>query len=148
MSVLKIKDKDGNWVGITSIKGDKGDPGDSPYDAAKKGGFIGTEERFNELLAMVSEIPILDESLDVFANDLADHIYESNPHNVTAAQIGAATTAQIAEECGRIDEIARRLSVGSVYLDSVTANYVFGELCDINRAFELIDARIKELEGK
>ncbi len=29
MSVLKIKDKDGNWVGIQTIKGDKGDPGDT-----------------------------------------------------------------------------------------------------------------------
>lgn len=28
MSVLKIKDENGNWIGITSIKGEKGDKGD------------------------------------------------------------------------------------------------------------------------
>lgn len=30
MSVLKIKDADGNWVGVTAIKGEKGLPGISP----------------------------------------------------------------------------------------------------------------------
>lgn len=30
MSVLKIKDGEGNWVGVTAIKGDKGDAGTSP----------------------------------------------------------------------------------------------------------------------
>lgn len=28
MSVLKIKDENGKWVGVTSIKGEKGDKGD------------------------------------------------------------------------------------------------------------------------
>lgn len=28
MSVLKMKDENGNWVGIPTIKGEKGDPGD------------------------------------------------------------------------------------------------------------------------
>lgn len=30
MSVLKVKDADGNWVGVTAIKGDRGDSGFSP----------------------------------------------------------------------------------------------------------------------
>ena len=34
MSVLKIKNKKGEWVGITSIKGEKGDPGDIASHAA------------------------------------------------------------------------------------------------------------------
>ena len=37
MSVLKIKDENGNWIGITSIKGEKGDKGD-------KGDVVSPEE--------------------------------------------------------------------------------------------------------
>lgn len=33
MSVLKIKDENGNWTGIQTIQGDKGDPGDSATHA-------------------------------------------------------------------------------------------------------------------
>lgn len=33
MSVLKIKDENGNWVGIQTVQGDKGEPGDSAAHA-------------------------------------------------------------------------------------------------------------------
>lgn len=33
MSVLKIKDENGNWTGIQTIQGDKGEPGDSASHA-------------------------------------------------------------------------------------------------------------------
>ncbi len=35
MSVLKIKDAQGNWVGVPSIKGDKGDKGDTGAQGPK-----------------------------------------------------------------------------------------------------------------
>lgn len=40
MSILKIKDENGKWAGITTIKGDKGDPGDTVAHAHRhaKGG--------------------------------------------------------------------------------------------------------------
>ena len=35
MSVLKIKDENGNWIGIQTIQGDKGEPGDSAAHAQR-----------------------------------------------------------------------------------------------------------------
>ena len=82
MSVLRIKDENGNWKGIESLKGDKGDKGDAgvgAYDSAVKGGYKGTEEELNEALAMIP-----------------DHTKnKSNPHGVTPAQIGAATVEAV-----------------------------------------------------
>ena len=45
--ILKIRDKDGNFVGIPSIKGDNGK---SAYEQAVEGGYKGTEEEFIQIL--------------------------------------------------------------------------------------------------
>ena len=84
-NILKIRDENGNFVGIPSIKGDNGK---SAYEQAVEGGFAGTEEEFMQILGNLG---------GVFALQLADtidaeeHISDkNNPHGVTVEQIGAA----------------------------------------------------------
>lgn len=77
MSVLRIKDENGNWVGITTIKGEKGDPGDTGEHA---------ETHFSGGID-----PILPEDIGAvpysrFREHLEDY---GNPHGVTPADIGA-----------------------------------------------------------
>lgn len=45
--ILKVKDKDRNWIDINVIKGEDGK---SAYEQAKEGGYTGTEEEFIALL--------------------------------------------------------------------------------------------------
>lgn len=82
MSVLKIKDENGNWIGITSIKGDKGDKGDvvSPEEIG-----AATAEDMENVKFQVGVL-----------NDDASRFYshansKDNPHGVTPAQIGAVS---------------------------------------------------------
>lgn len=93
MSVLKIKDENGNWKGIESLKGDKGDKGDAgegAYASAVKGGYKGTEDDLNEALANVVEMQVLIEELGEDASAFYAHeSNQNNPHGVTPAQIGA-----------------------------------------------------------
>ncbi len=97
MSVLKIKDENGNWIGITSIKGDEGDAGEGAYTSAVKGGYAGTEEELNAALAEVvqmqsdiataqNDIGMLQGDAQVFAAHTSN---TNNPHGVTPTQIGA-----------------------------------------------------------
>ena len=66
---LYLKDK------LVSGTGAQGSPGKSAYEAAKEGGYIGTEAEFNQILTSIPE-----------------HIAnKNNPHSVTAAQVGAYT---------------------------------------------------------
>lgn len=51
MAVLKIRDENGNFVPIPTIKGDKGDKGDTP----KKGVDYFTEEDKTEIVQSVTE---------------------------------------------------------------------------------------------
>lgn len=87
MSVLHIRDKNGNFIPIPSIRGDKGK---SAYEQAKEGGYNGTEADFIALLNNLPQIMInvtaLDENEDINEKHLINF---SNPHNVTAAQVGA-----------------------------------------------------------
>ena len=68
--VLKIKDKNGNFIPINAIRGEKGK---SAYEQAKDGGFNGTEEEF---------IATLFGAISHYSNS-------NNPHKVTAKQVGA-----------------------------------------------------------
>lgn len=83
-NVLKIRDENGNFVGIPAITGT---PGKSAYEQAVEGGYSGTEEEFIQTLATlagVSAVQLAD------ANDYEEHIEnKNNPHKVTAAQVGA-----------------------------------------------------------
>lgn len=83
-NVLKIRDENGNFIGIPAITGT---PGKSAYEQAVEGGYPGTEEEFIQTLATlagVSAIQLAD------ANDYEEHIEDKeNPHKVTAEQAGA-----------------------------------------------------------
>lgn len=83
--ILKIRDKDGNWVGIPSIKGENGK---SAYEQAVEGGYAGTEEEFIQTLGALGGVFAL-QLADT--NDTDEHISDkNNPHEVTVEQIGAA----------------------------------------------------------
>lgn len=72
-SVLKIRDKKtGKWIGINAIKGDNGK---SAYEQAVEGGYEGSEEEFNQMMA---------------GFPTESHTKRGdNPHGVTAEQVGA-----------------------------------------------------------
>lgn len=82
MSVLKIKDENGNWIGITSIKGDKGDKGDvvSPEEIG-----AATAE---DMAQAQYDIGMLQGDAQFFAAHTSN---TNNPHGVTPAQIGAVS---------------------------------------------------------
>jgi hypothetical protein len=89
MSILKIKDENGNFIDIPAIKGDAGK---SAYEQAVEGGFQGTEEEFIQVLASLSSAMQLQllELGDEAGEYLEQHIAnKSNPHGVTAEQIGS-----------------------------------------------------------
>lgn len=82
-NALKIRDKDGNFVGIPAISGADGK---SAYQYAVDGGFQGTEEDFMMLLGALGGNPAQVSVLD----DYEEHLgAKNNPHKVTAAQVGA-----------------------------------------------------------
>ncbi len=72
-SILKVKDKDGNWIDINVIKGEDGK---SAYEQAKEGGYTGTEVEFIALLAGLN------------SSDDAHYTDFNNPHKVTKEQVG------------------------------------------------------------
>ena len=89
MNVLKIKDENGNWIGIPSIKGEKGDKGDT-------GGFEAHAERH----AIGGDDPITPASIGAATSAEVNAIRsnaeshagnKSNPHGVTASQVGAVS---------------------------------------------------------
>lgn len=76
MSVLFIRDKDGNFQPIHLVRGA------GAYDLAKAGGYEGTEEEFVAVLNGVT------------VSETAGHISKTNnPHKVTAKQVGAIPEA-------------------------------------------------------
>lgn len=81
MPVLKLRDANGNIIPIVSIRGE------SAYEQAKAGGYMGTEEEFiaflNGLLAPVS----------VVSEEPSHYTDYNNPHQVTAEQVGALSEA-------------------------------------------------------
>lgn len=85
--VLYIRDKDGNFVPIPALKGDKGDPGESPYAVAQAYGYTGTEEELNKAVAELVETKELAKGVQSHMNSHSNN--KDNPHGVTAAQIGA-----------------------------------------------------------
>ena len=88
MPILRIRDKNGEFVHIPAIKGDDGK---SAYEQAVEGGFQGTEEEFVQLLASLStsmQLQLLE--LDEDQTYLEAHISnKNNPHGVTAQQVGS-----------------------------------------------------------
>lgn len=83
-SVLKIRDKDGNFISINAIKGEDGK---SAYELAVEGGYAGSEEDFMRALASLGGEYALQ---TVDTSDYDVHIAnKNNPHGVTAEQVGA-----------------------------------------------------------
>ena len=83
-SVLRIRDKDGNFISINAIKGEDGK---SAYELAVEGGYAGSEEQFMQALASLGGEYALQ---TVDTSDYDDHIAnKNNPHGVTAEQVGA-----------------------------------------------------------
>ena len=75
MSILYLRDKDGKFVPMRTIKGSDGK---SAYEQAVEGGYKGSEEAFIALLNGLT------------AEADADHYADfNNPHKVTAAQVGS-----------------------------------------------------------
>ena len=66
MSILKIRDKNGNVIEVPALKGNDGK---SAYEYAKDGGYTGTEAEF---IAKMSESIIPIESGGTGANNVAD----------------------------------------------------------------------------
>ena len=88
MPILQIRDKDGKFIPIPAIKGDNGK---SAYEQAKEGGFQGTEQEFIQLLSALStsmQLQLLE--LGDEQSYLEEHVAnKSNPHGVTAQQVGS-----------------------------------------------------------
>lgn len=55
MPALKLKDKDGNWIPLPTIKGVDGK---SAYEQAVAGGYKGTEAEFQKILATGPWLPV------------------------------------------------------------------------------------------
>ena len=94
MPILHIRDENGNFIPIPTIKGTDGK---SAYELAKEGGYQGTEEEFIQILGSLGGInaaQLVDEN-----GDYGDHLEnKSNPHNVTASQTGAIPEAYYASD--------------------------------------------------
>ncbi len=77
MPILQIRSKEGNFIPINSIKGDKGK---SAYEQAKEGGYKGSEKEFiavlngltfsEEITRAMSEIEQLRADIEFFENVL------------------------------------------------------------------------------
>lgn len=108
MPILHIRDENGNFVHIPALKGDDGK---SAYEQAVEGGFQGTEEEFVQLLASLStsmQLQLLE--LDEDQTYLEAHIAnKSNPHGVTAQQVGSLKTyysfAALNKELGKAFDV-------------------------------------------
>ena len=75
MSILYLRDQNGNFVPITTIQGKDGK---SAYEQAREGGYKGTLDEFTALLNGLT------------ASEDASHYADlSNPHKTTAQQVGA-----------------------------------------------------------
>lgn len=67
MSVLNIRDENGKFIPIPSIRGESGK---SAYEQAKEGGFIGTEQEFIAILnGLTSDARPLDDIVDEYSEN-------------------------------------------------------------------------------
>ena len=86
MSVLKTRDENGNWGGVPTIKGEKGEAGDQVAHAERhaKGG---TDEITPSSIGAATSEEV--EEIRASGNSHAEN--KNNPHGVTASQIGAVS---------------------------------------------------------
>lgn len=83
MPILRIRDENGNFIPINSIKGEDGK---SAYEQAKEGGYGGTEEEF------ITFLNGLLNPIEVVSEEPSHYTDYNNPHKVTAAQVGAVSS--------------------------------------------------------
>ena len=128
-----------NITGPKGDKGDKGDNGKSPYEAAKEGGYTGTETNFNQ--ALVS-LPYHNAR---HRPDGADPIIMQTGNysdgSVTAEKIANGAVSKVYEAEFKADKWS---AVGSVYVQDALvpglpdSNRIFGDVVfseDIDTAF-------------
>lgn len=113
MSVLKIRDENGNFIPIKTIQGE------SAYEQAKAGGYLGTEEEFIRALASLGGEYALQTINDGYDEHIDDR---NNPHKVNAKQVGA-----IPEEYYLSNDLNAELTQGGnkmtvCYYNSATLN--------------------------
>lgn len=104
MSILYLRDKNGNFVPMRTIKGSDGK---SAYEQAVEGGYKGSEESFIALLNGLT------------AEADADHYADfNNPHKTTASQVGALalTGGTLTGKTLYFDNGNARLSGGQDYM--------------------------------
>jgi hypothetical protein len=129
MPILHIRDKDGNFIPIDAIRGDRGK---SAYEQAKEGGFAGTEEEFVQILGSLGGINALQlaeldaETAELLAAHIAD---KNNPHNVLAEQTGAIskhypTSSDLNTELTKGDNT---VTICCYYGDSLNSPYKEGK---------------------
>ena len=130
-------------------QGRPGDAGKSAYEAAKEGGYTGTEAEFNEAMKLTPP-------------HLSDR---GNPHGVTAEQIGAAA-ANHTHTAGQISGLPTSLPASDVYPWAKQPNkpaYTAGEVgaapsghthddryyteAEVNNLLSAIKTRLTKLEG-
>lgn len=129
MPILHIRDKDGNFIPIDAIRGDRGK---SAYEQAKEGGYQGTEEEFVQILGSLGGINALQlaeldaETAELLAAHIAD---KNNPHNVLAEQTGAIskhypTSSDLNTELTKGDNT---VTICCYYGDSLNSPYKEGK---------------------
>lgn len=109
---LYVRNEQGEFVQLTVIKGDKGE---SAYEQAKKGGYTGTEEEF---IAMLNGLTASLSGVAPISVDAEHNTNYDNPHNVTAAQVGALaiTGGTLTGKTLYFDNGNARLSGGEDYM--------------------------------
>ena len=81
MSVLHIRDENGNFIPINALRGK------SAYEQAREGGYQGEEPEFLAALARINDV------YNVSTQNTEHNNSKNNPHGVTAQQVGALSLA-------------------------------------------------------
>lgn len=120
MPILHIRDQNGNFVAIPTVKGDAGK---SAYEQAVEGGFKGTEEEFIAVLNGLTE-QVLITALNLHAGDNTKHITSAertewnnkanSSHSHTASDVGlidSKNNIQIGNST-TVDSLGQNIAIG------------------------------------
>lgn len=131
---MSIKVKKGNeWITLAGVKGT---PGESAYEHAKKGGFIGTEEEFNKKLAnagndsiIIDDVPTNCSKNAVSSSGVYNAIEEvkSQIENIAPEDLSAYLTKEEANETFAVKgNYQEKLVEGETPLFNVTSSEIDG----------------------
>lgn len=126
MSILKIKDENGNWVGIPSIKGDKGDSGDTVAHAHRHARG-GVDELTPEAIGAADLVHF--HSPEEIGAATAEHTHTpesigASPkgHTHTASEVGASPEGHNHDERYYTEAEVNQLLEGKAETDEVNAS--------------------------